>query len=73
MTTVKDLIKHLSDCYAPDDVIAAAIWQVEDVIDRAEEIGRSLTHAEAVAIVHKLDKYHDANVGISWEVIDAYL
>ncbi len=73
MTTVKDLIKHLTVCYAPDDVIAASIWQVEDVMARAEECGRTVTQAEATDIVRKLDKYHDANVGISWEVIDAYL
>lgn len=73
MTTVKDLIKHLSDCYAPDDVIAASIWQVEDVIARAEDVGRTVSEDDAVEIIRLLDRNHDANVGISWEVIDAYL
>lgn len=73
MTTVKDLIKHLSDSYAPDDVIAASIWQVEDVMARADDIGRTVSKTDAVQIVRLLERNHDANVGISWEVIDTYL
>lgn len=39
MTTVKDLIAHLTRDYDADATIAFAIWQTEDVHARAQELG----------------------------------
>lgn len=73
MTTVRDLIAHLQRTYAPDDTIAAALWQAGDVQGRADERGLSISDERAAEILDQIDRQHDACHGITWETIDVWL
>ena len=73
MTTTKELIEHLQNYYQPNDELAVAIWQVDDVISRAKDRTISIKHEDAKNIVSALNKDHDASVGINWDTIDIYL
>ncbi len=73
MTTVKELVEHLQDAYKPEDVIAAAIWQVDDVLGQAKEKGIEITREQAEGIIDRIDRRQDASLGISWDTLDAYL
>lgn len=73
MTSVRDLIVHLQRNYAPDDTIAAAIWQVDDVMGQAHERGLAISDTCAADILERIDTQHDACLGITWETIDFWL
>lgn len=73
MTTVRDLIAHLERHYHPDDTIAAAIWQVDDVRCQAHDRGMSISDERAAEILERIDAHHDACLGITWETIDHWL
>lgn len=51
----------------------ADVWSIEEVKERAEENGITITDDEARDILVQLDDDYDANDGINWEVIDTYL
>lgn len=52
-------------------------WHVEDVMDRDEEMcdenDSLLTLAQAQEVLRMMDKNHDANIGINWDVIDIWI
>ncbi len=49
----------------------AIVWGVEDVTERAEEYHEAtLSESEAWEILKSLYKYHDCNIGLSWDQID---
>ncbi|MBU1211961.1 MAG: DUF1380 family protein [Alphaproteobacteria bacterium] len=73
MTTVRDLIAHLQQNYAPDDKIAAAIWQVDDVRWQARERSLTISDDHATEILERIDSNHDGCLGITWETIDFWL
>ncbi|MBA7676506.1 hypothetical protein ES703_84748 [subsurface metagenome] len=73
MTTVKDHIEHLKNSYKPEDVVAVAIWQVDDVLEQAEQRGIKVTKEQAENILAVIDRRQDASLGISWDTINAYL
>lgn len=52
---------------------ALSIWQVDDVRRQAIESGILLTDDEIKEIIGNLDRKHDANIGISWGVIDCHI
>lgn len=72
MAKVQEVIGRL-DGYKPDDVIAVAIWCVEDVLDRARELGIKLSKEQAEVVLERVDRKQDASIGISWDVIDVHL
>ncbi len=47
----------------------AIIWSIEDV----QENHLLLTNDQAFEVLKALEQYHDANVGINWEVIDVWV
>ena len=49
------------------------IWTSDDVLMRADEIGVELTEHEADNILDDLYQYHDASIGICWDVIASYI
>jgi hypothetical protein len=51
----------------------AIVWSTEDVIGRAKERDIELTEDQALGVLHSLERRFDANIGISWEVIDIYI
>jgi len=73
MTTVRDLIAHLERHFQPDDTIAAAIWQVDDVCYRAQKRGMFISDERAAEILERIDANHDACLGVTWETIDHWL
>jgi len=73
MTTVKDLMDHLQKNFKSEDVLAVAIWQTDDVMARAKERNMEITKEQAEEIISRIDRRQDANLGINWDTIDAYL
>lgn len=73
MTTVKELIEYLQHYYKPEEVLAVAIWQVEDVFERAKERKLIITKKQAEDIIVRIERDHSASLGINWDTIDAYL
>jgi hypothetical protein len=57
----------------PEDVVAVAIWQVDDVLGQAKEKRIKITRKQAEEIIERIDRRQDASLGISWDTIDAYL
>jgi hypothetical protein len=53
------------------------VWCIDDVLHTAEEMDIKLTTDQAREILGLLYRKHDANIGISWDVIsimiDIYL
>jgi hypothetical protein len=70
MTTVRDLIAHLQRNYRPDDHVATAIWQVDDVRCQAAERGLAISDERAIEIIEWIDSNHDGCLGITWDTID---
>lgn len=73
MATVKDLIERLQTTYNPDDVLAVAIWCLEDVKGRAKQLKINITDEKAKDVLDRIDRKQSAELGISWDTIDAYL
>jgi len=73
MTTVTQLICKLQRQYKPNALVAVAIWEVDDVIERAQEREIPMTHDQAETIIQRMDDNHDACHGINWSVVDCYL
>lgn len=48
-------------------------WYTDDVVWRAEEMDIQLTQEEAYKILKIIEKNHDPEVGINWNVIDYYI
>jgi len=51
----------------------AVSWDLQDIKDRAKEMGVKLKHVEAADILFRLLHKHDASVGINWDVIEEYI
>ena len=68
--TVKELIKELQG-YAPDEVIAASIWNTDDVRSAAEQNDHKekLTQEECESVLEWVEAHHDAQYGINWDVL----
>jgi len=63
--TVKELIEFLKSFYNPYDIIATSMWVVEDVL----EVAPNLTKSQAERVLTMVERNHDPDVGINWEVI----
>ena len=72
MPTVSSVIEHLQG-YKPEEHIATAIWCEADVIGRAEERGMTITREQTQSILDQMDANQDAELGITWDTIDAGL
>ena len=49
------------------------IWNTDDVLMRSDELGVQLTEEEADQILDDLYNYHDASIGICWDIIGSYI
>ena len=49
------------------------IWSTEDVLAKADSLGVELTEQEADNILLDLERHHDAQIGICWDVIASYI
>ena len=73
MPDVREFIQHLRTHYKPDDVVAKSIWSVDDVLLVAEEETVKINRKDAEEILDQIDRNHDANTGITWDVLRAHL
>jgi hypothetical protein len=48
-------------------------WHIDDVIEQAENNGEQVTIEEARWVLQMVDKNHDCEVGINWDVIDSWV
>ena len=49
-------------------------WHIEDITAEAFEVlEKQITEADAVEIMRRIAKAHDAEVGINWEVIRTHI
>lgn len=48
-------------------------WGWTDVQDRAKENDIELTKDQSMDILMEAHRRHDANIGISWDVLDVYI
>jgi len=48
-------------------------WGVNDILDRAEEIGVELNDDQALNVLSCLKRQHDCGIGINWTVIDYHI
>ena len=55
----------------------AVIWTISDVQQQARVDGIELSDEQAIAVLQKIKRRHDADVGINWDIIrihiDSYL
>ena len=58
---------EIIDKQLPDEI--SIIWSIEDI----QYVDDSLSDNEARELLRLLKKYHDANVGINWEVIESMI
>jgi hypothetical protein len=49
------------------------IWNVEDVMTRANERHIPITYDQAYTILTNMKRRHDATLGINWDVIDCHI
>ena len=48
-------------------------WHIDDVIEQAENNGEQLTTGQAREVLRLIEKNHDCEVGINWDVIDNWV
>ena len=48
-------------------------WCADDILDQAEQIGEVLTPSEVHEVLVSIVKFHDSNVGINNESIQAHI
>ena len=53
-----------------DDDHISILWNVEDVREQAKHRNIKLNKEECRQVLDLCLKYHDASVGISWDIID---
>jgi hypothetical protein len=49
------------------------IWSTDDVMMQADIMNIDLTEEQADAILENVLHYHDASVGINWDVLDFHI
>lgn len=45
-------------------------WHIDDIIDKAEEMGYKCSEKEAMNIAQVIMKYDDCNYGITWDTLE---
>lgn len=45
-------------------------WDVDDVLDLAQQMGFDITDEQAVRVMYHVTHTFDANFGINWDVIE---
>lgn len=50
-----------------------AFWMHDDIVVHSEGMGVALTDEDVIEIAEMIERYHDANVGINWDVIQSYI
>ena len=48
-------------------------WRVDDVRDRAGVLGVDLSLDEQRQVLQRIERGHDATIGICWDVVDTHI
>jgi hypothetical protein len=48
-------------------------WHIDDVIEQAQNNGEQVTEEEARKVLQLMNKNHDCEIGINWDVIDGWV
>jgi hypothetical protein len=48
-------------------------WSTDDVLMRADDMGLTISEEQGDVILETIYRYHDAEVGINWAVIDFHI
>ena len=70
MATIEEARRRLEGI---EGHVAVAIWQREDVLGKAEELGIKITPEQADEILAEMDHRQDAEIGITWDTIEVPL
>ncbi len=47
------------------------LWQVYDVLTKAEEMEINITHDQAIEVLQDIASAHDCGNGITWDTLEA--
>jgi hypothetical protein len=53
--------------------VAIDIWQRDDIMQRAEQLGAKLSNEDADNILDDIDRRQDCELGITWDTLDCYI
>jgi len=68
------LIARAKAVLRANGVLTDATWNIADIQHRFKEMkGSTITDDQAWEIASLMEREHDANIGISWEVIDIWV
>jgi hypothetical protein len=67
--TRDDLIERIKQNYKADDFMLIEIWSPVDVM----ACDRNISESQACDILTDINSNFDANIGVNWEVINAYI
>lgn len=70
MPTVRELVEWLQIKYGPEEFVAYDLWNVNDVADRAVQMGIKLSSNQEIKVIERLQHCRDAQIGFNWEVLD---
>jgi len=56
-----------------DDDHISILWNVDDVKEQAKNKNIKLNKEECREVLDACLKYHDANIGISWDILDDHI
>ena len=73
MKTINDFTDTELMIALKDRGYALSIWDISDVVSKAEECDIEITEEEALQIISDIDENHDATIGINWDVISNHL
>lgn len=69
---ISGFIKELETQHCPKEAIAALVWLVEDVIERAEERGISIHEGQAREILEYIQADIPYDLGVFQRTLDTY-
>ena len=49
------------------------VWNTDDVFDQAKRDGVDISEEQASLVLQRMKRYHDACVGINWDVISYHI
>lgn len=73
MPKVRELVEWLNQQYAPEQPIAYALWNLDDVFEVAEQQDKTLTSTEAEDVLQLVHDRQEGDTGITWSFIEACL
>lgn len=54
-----------------DNGYLSPMWQKADIIGKAEDMGVELTTEQVDKVAENIERFHNAEIGINWDVIES--